>query len=294
LKQSETDKLFRELDINNKGKVDVNQWFDLYHFKLGPKLHKLFQGSSVEPLMMNDQEMQEMATVVKRAKKLAECAKERGVCVLVDAEQTYFQPAISYIAVNVLMPTYNRSRPVIYNTIQCYLKKAKTSLEMDLKISKVNGFHYGVKLVRGAYMKQERKEGDEDPIWPNKEGTDSCYHSLVDLLLQEVKKGSVQVMVATHNEQTVKEVTAKMHEYGISKSTGVVVFGQLLGMCDHVTFPLGQAGYCAYKYMPYGPVSDVLPYIARRATENKAALAGADRERKLIGNELMRRLTFRK
>jgi len=88
------------------------------------------------------------------------------------------------------------------------LQKAKTSLEMDLKISKVNGFHYGVKLVRGAYM-QERKKGDEGPIWPNKKGTDSCYHSLVDLLLQEVKKGSVQVMVATHNEQTVKEVTAK-------------------------------------------------------------------------------------
>ena len=89
------------------------------------------------------------------------------------------------------------------------LQKAKTSLEMDLKISKVNGFHYGVKLVRGAYMEQERKEGDEDPIWPTKDGTDSCYHSLVNLLLQHVKQGSVQVMVATHNEQTVKEVTAK-------------------------------------------------------------------------------------
>ena len=96
---------------------------------------------------------------------------------------------------------------VLYSLLQ----KAKTSLEMDLKLSRVNGFHYGVKLVRGAYIEQERKrkESDEDPFWPNKKETDSCYHILVDLLLQQAKKGSVQVMVATHNEETVEEVLAK-------------------------------------------------------------------------------------
>ena len=117
------------------------------------------QGSKVQSLLalLDEQEIQQMKSVVRRAKTLAECAQDRGVRLMIDAEQTYFQPAIRHMAVNVLMPEFNLSSPVIYNTVQCYLRGAETVLQMDLELSRLSGFCYGVKLVRGAYMEQENK-----------------------------------------------------------------------------------------------------------------------------------------
>ena len=112
----------------------------------------------MQPLlaMLNEEEIGQMKSVVRRASTLAECAQDRGVCLMIDAEQTYFQPAIRHMAVNVLMPEFNLSSPVVYNTVQCYLRESETVLQVDLECSRLSGFCYGVKLVRGAYMEQER------------------------------------------------------------------------------------------------------------------------------------------
>jgi len=182
------------------------------HFQSGKELHSLFLNKGYKA-RLTEEENRQMESLVKRAKEIAQHAKKRGVHLMVDAEQTYLQPAIGHIAVNLLMAEYNRSKPVIYNTIQCYRKDAETTLQMDLKLSQIMGFSYGVKLVKGAYMEQERQraeeKGYEDPIWPSKEDTDTCYHHLLELLLNQVKPGKLNVMVATHNEETVLHTVDK-------------------------------------------------------------------------------------
>lgn len=213
MKQSEVSRLFHEIDTDKSGCLNVFEWSN--HFQPGKELHKIFstkKGSKVQPLLglLDKDEVEQMNSVVRRARTLAECAQDRGVRLMIDAEQTYFQPAIRHVAVNVLMPEFNlsASRPVVYNTVQCYLRGAKTVLEMDLELSRLSGFCYGVKLVRGAYMEQENKlamtKGYTSPIWPDKKGTDDNYHSLLEWLLEQVHCGKLHLMVASHNESTVR------------------------------------------------------------------------------------------
>jgi proline dehydrogenase len=129
--------------------------------------------------------------------------------------------------------------------------------------------------------------GYRDPIQPNIEATHANYHRVVDRILQNVKMSNV--MVASHNENSVRFTVQKMQEYGIPASGGGVFFGQLLGMCDHVSFTLGANGYAVYKYVPYGPVQEVVPYLIRRAEENSDILGGVGKETKMIWEELNRR-----
>ena len=141
-------------------------------------------------------------------------------------------------------------------------------------------------------MIQERKRANdmnyEDPIQPNLQATHDNYHQVVEKLLKHPK---AHVLVATHNETTVRLVTGMMSSLNIPRTGGGVFFGQLLGMCDHVSFSLGHCGYSVYKYVPYGPIHDVIPYLIRRAEENSDMLGGATKERKLLAKELWRRIT---
>ncbi|XP_039768165.1 hydroxyproline dehydrogenase isoform X3 [Ornithorhynchus anatinus] len=160
------------------------------------------------------------------------------------------------------------------------------------------GLAFGVKLVRGAYLEKERelarRAGTPDPTQPDYEATSRSYSRCLELMLGQVSRRGPQcrLMVASHNEQSVSQAARRMAELGI-RPDGPVCFGQLLGMCDQVSLALGQAGYAVYKSIPYGPLDEVLPYLSRRAQENRAVLHGARRERQLLRRELWRRMTRR-
>uniref|UniRef100_A0A673YUF2 Proline dehydrogenase n=1 Tax=Salmo trutta TaxID=8032 RepID=A0A673YUF2_SALTR len=250
----------------------------------------------LEPLLnkFTEEEEKQMKRMLQRLDVLANHAEEHSVRLMVDAEQTYFQPAISTLTVE-MQRIYNRGKPVIFNTYQCYLKEAYDIVTMDVELSRREGWFFGAKLVRGAYMYQERSRaeeiGYEDPINPDYETTNIMYHKCLDYILDEIGLNrNANVMVASHNEDTVKHTLRRMNELGLTPTENKVYFGQLLGMCDQISFPLGQAGFPVYKYVPYGPVNEVIPYLSRRAQENRGFMKGSQRERELLWKELKRRL----
>uniref|UniRef100_A0A3P9M4D7 Proline dehydrogenase n=1 Tax=Oryzias latipes TaxID=8090 RepID=A0A3P9M4D7_ORYLA len=201
----------------------------------------------LEPLFktFTADEEKELKRIMQRLDVLAKHALENGVRLMVDAEQTYFQPAISKLTVD-LQRLQNREKPVIFNTYQCYLKEAYDSVTADVQLSRREGWHFAAKLVRGAYMDQERERaaeiGYDDPINPDYESTSRMYHRCLDYVLDEIALNQrASVMVASHNEDTVKHTLRRMNQLGLLPRDNVVYFGQLLGMCDQISFPLGEA-----------------------------------------------------
>ncbi|KAM9329254.1 proline dehydrogenase 1, mitochondrial [Gastrophryne carolinensis] len=286
-------------DLGLSGTVDLLDWNSLIDSRT--KLSKLLlvpnlQSGQLEPLLsrFTEEEDLQMKRMLQRMNVLAKKALETGVRLMVDAEQTYFQPAISRLTLE-MQRKFNKDSPIIFNTYQCYLKEAYDNVTADVELSRREGWHFGAKLVRGAYMQQERSRaaevGYEDPINPTYEKTNAMYHRCLDYILEEIRHNcKANVMVASHNEDTVKFTLKRMEELSIYPEERKVYFGQLLGMCDQISFPLGQAGYPVYKYVPYGPVNEVLPYLSRRAQENRGIMQGALKERELLWREFKRRL----
>ncbi|XP_030848185.1 proline dehydrogenase 1, mitochondrial [Strongylocentrotus purpuratus] len=290
---------FTWIDGDKDGMIDLLDWECLVQPDL--KLSKILKAPRIEgdklellQFILTEEEEEQTKRMLQRANELAKLALEKNVRVMVDAEQTYFQPAISRLTVE-MMRKFNRDKPVIYNTYQCYLKHAYNCLKADMELARREGFHFGAKLVRGAYMDQERQRaediGYDDPINPTYEDTNESYHRCLDMSLDTIQaRGQTNIMVATHNLDTVRHAVQRMEELGIGPKDRLVYFGQLLGMCDQVSFPLGEMGYAVYKYVPYGPVNDVIPYLSRRAQENSGMLKGVTQERKLMRQELTRRI----
>jgi len=260
----------------------------------------------LEPLMsaLTEEEGEQFKNMLSRIHTVFQAAKDMDVRVMVDAEQTYFQPAISRITME-MMTKYNKEKAVVFNTYQCYLKEAYNNLILDLEQSDRQDFFFGAKLVRGAYMNQERARAAslnyEDPINPDFEATSGMYHKCllecmrrISLYKQAGTKKRVGVMVASHNEDTVRFTLQQMQKNNIKPEDKVICFGQLLGMCDNLSFPLGQAGFSVYKYVPYGPVNEVLPYLSRRAHENKGILEKLEKEKSLLKRELRDRVLERR
>ncbi|XP_055612273.1 proline dehydrogenase 1, mitochondrial isoform X1 [Uranotaenia lowii] len=239
--------------------------------------------------------------MIRRLNTIVKAAQDLDVRIMIDAEQTYFQPAISRITLE-MMRKYNTEKAIVFNTYQCYLKDTYKEVCTDLEQAKRQNFYFGAKLVRGAYIEQERARaaalGYEDPTNPSFEATTEMYHKTLTECLRRIRllkdanidPKMIAIMVASHNEDTVRFAIKKMEEIGIHPEDKVICFGQLLGMCDYITFPLGQAGYSAYKYIPYGPVQEVLPYLSRRAQENKGVLQKIKKEKRLLLTEITKRL----
>jgi proline dehydrogenase len=179
------------------------------------------------------------------------------------------------------------------------LKNVQKRIEMDVERSERFGYHFGAKLVRGAYMESERALakafGYPSPIHDTIDDTHHCYSGAVEYLLRTAAQADrqVELMLATHNEDSVTAAIQLMNELGIDRRSPTVSFGQLYGMKDNLTYNLGKLGYRAYKYVPYGPVSTCLPYLVRRANENSSVAGSARTEMNMIRRELLRRLTQR-
>ena len=193
-----------------------------------------------------------------------------------------------------LMKKHNTEKPIIYNTVQLYRKDRLEFFKKAVEHAKNEGVIYAAKLVRGAYMEKEAKRarqmGYENPIQDSKEDTDRDYNEALCFALDNIEH--VAICVATHNEESTLLAVKLMEEKNIPRNHPHVLFSQLLGMSDHISFNLAKEGYHASKYMPYGPVKDVIPYLIRRAEENTSVAGQMGRELKLLKQEVWRRKIF--
>ena len=234
--------------------------------------------------------------IMPEINNLVNYASSKNVKIMIDAEQTYFQPAIDAI-VNNLAKIHNTQKTNVLNTYQLYLKDAFERLKLDMERADRLKISFGVKIVRGAYMISERERALElsylDPINETLQDTHREYNNAIDLLLDKIALNNrVSFVVASHNKDSINHTREKMKELNISPNNNNVGFAQLMGMQDGLTISLGQMGYNVFKYIPYGPVHVTIPYLIRRAQENSSLMSssGVLEDRKELFNELKRRI----
>lgn len=239
---------------------------------------------------LNSEEQLAWERTVERWKTVFESGKMHGVPVMVDAEESWIQPALDELIFD-FMRQYNKDGVMVYNTAQLYRHDRLEQIKMASKKAQSEGFHYGVKIVRGAYMEKERKRaaelGYEDPIQSNKAATDRDFDAATTFILEHLDH--MAVVIGTHNENSVQHAAAEMERLGLSFDDSRVYVAQLFGMSDHISFNAANAGLNVAKYLPFGPVADVLPYLFRRAEENTSVEGQTGRELSLIQRELVRR-----
>merc|ERR1712156_54878 len=240
---------------------------------------------------LNPEEVQDLVQGIARIKNLSDFSIENGLRLLVDAEYTYMNDGISLMALG-MMYHYNKSKAYVGNTYQCYLKATYDLISEDYElITKDSNAKFGAKIVRGAYMEKEKKLANlhnyPDPINDSYEATGEMYLKVISYLLT---KPDIYAVAATHNEKAVGEIVDMLKK---KTENNTIVFGQIYGMGEQITMPLANDGFTVYKSVPYGPLDEVLPYLSRRVTENRAVLAGARKERDLLASELSRRILKR-
>lgn len=239
---------------------------------------------------LSTKEEAEWKRVKDRYETIVKAAKEANIGVMVDAEESWTQPAIDAL-VEELMRKYNQERVVVYNTVQMYRWDRLQHLKDAINTARKDGYKYGIKIVRGAYMEKERERAQElgykDPIQPNKAATDADYNAAVEFVLQNID--IVNLVAGTHNEDSSQLVADAMEKQGVAPSDKRVFVAQLYGMSDHISYNMAHMGYNVAKYLPFGPVKEVLPYLFRRADENTSIAGQTSRELGLITAELKRR-----
>ncbi len=225
-----------------------------------------------------------------RVNDICEYAAKRGQPVFIDAEDSWIQDAIDRMATE-MMEKYNKGQAIVYNTIQLYRKDRLNFLRESRRQANKGGYILGVKLVRGAYMEKEREraieKGYESPIHEDKTSTDEDYNEAIGYCLKHLDE--VAFVAGTHNEHSSQLLASRMHSLGIAKNHPYIYFSQLYGMGDNLSYILAKNGYNVSKYVPYGPVSDAIPYLIRRAQENTSVTGQVSRELELIQKELKRR-----
>jgi len=235
-------------------------------------------------------EEEEFSRIKNRCNEICKACFEAEVRVLIDAEHSWIQDTIDDIA-REMMEKYNINKPIVYNTYQLYRHDKLASLKADFAYAKLQDFHLGAKIVRGAYMEIERERAAEygypSPIQKNKAGSDTDYNLAITFCLDNLDK--IGLMAGTHNEESSRLLTDELSNRNIPHNHPNVFFAQLLGMSDNLSFNLASAGYNVAKYMPYGPVKAVMPYLFRRAQENTSVGGQTSRELSLIIKELKRR-----
>ena len=248
-------------------------------------LEKLDEGHQLSEL-----EQEEWQKVQQRVLAICEKAHAAGIPVMIDAEETWIQKTIDGLALD-MMQRFNKEKAIVYNTYQLYRHDKLQSLKDDHAVAVKNEFILGAKLVRGAYMEKERKRAEEkaypSPIQPDKQSADKDYDASLDYCTDHIEQ--IAFVAGTHNEESCRLLAELLDKKGIDHKNPHVYFSQLLGMSDNLSFNLANANYNVAKYVPYGPIKAVLPYLFRRAQENTAIAGQMSRELGLIVKEMRRR-----
>jgi proline dehydrogenase len=244
---------------------------------------------------LTDGENQEWLRVKERVSSICESAFQSNQAIFIDAEESWIQPAIDDLA-NENMALYNKQKAIVYNTYQFYRHDRLSYLTESIKTGKTNGYHIGAKLVRGAYMEKERKRAQEmgyqSPIQPSKEASDKDYDQALKLCVDNIDV--IGLCAGTHNEKSSLYLVELMQQKNIPSADKRIYFSQLFGMSDHISYNLSLNNYNVAKYVPYGPVKEVLPYLIRRAQENTSVKGQTGRELNLIMKEKKRRSELKK
>lgn len=246
--------------------------------------------SHVHTEILNDDEKVEWERVIGRMERIMDAAAAGSVSVLVDAEESWIQDPVDALTMQ-MMEKYNKERAVVYNTVQLYRHDRLQFLIDSFNEAVQKKFLLAVKLVRGAYMEKERRRAEEmnypSPIQPNKLSSDRDYDAAVQFCIRNIDR--IFVVVASHNEKSNLLATQCITEEGIASNHPHIHFSQLYGMSDNITFNLARGGYPVSKYLPFGPIKDVIPYLMRRAQENSSVSGQTGRELSLIEKEIIRR-----
>lgn len=235
-------------------------------------------------------EQSEFSKIQQRVEAICSLAAKNNVRIFIDAEETWIQPAIDELAKS-MMRKFNKSSAIVYNTIQLYRTDRITFMRNEFDLALKDNYFLGLKLVRGAYMEKERERAEkmkyQNPIQPDKQACDHDYNEAMKFCVDHIDR--VAICAGTHNEKSSLMLTQLIAEKNLPINHPHIYFSQLLGMSDHISFNLSKSGYNVAKYVPYGPVTAVLPYLFRRASENTSIAGQTSRELSLINREMKRR-----
>lgn len=240
--------------------------------------------------VLDENEKQEWKRVEQRLLRICQAAADSNIGVLVDAEETWIQDPVDALTMQ-MMERFNKEKVVMFNTIQLYRHDRLQFLKDSFEQAQKKNFILGAKLVRGAYMEKERARAKElgypSPIQPDKAAADADYNAAVEFCIEHLDR--ISLIVASHNEFSNLYTTQLLDKKGLPHNHPHVHFSQLYGMSDHITFNLAKAGFSVSKYLPFGPIKDVIPYLMRRAQENSSVSGQSGRELSLIRKEIERR-----
>jgi len=297
------------LDYSAEGK-EVEEQFDL---ALGKTLNNIKFGKEKESLpfavfkptgfgrfeiyqkltegeKLNQKEEVEWLRIKERYDKVCKAAYDADVPILIDAEETWMQDAADDL-IEAMMKKYNSEKVIVFGTLQLYRKDRLDYLKKLHIRAKDQGFKVGMKLVRGAYMEKERERAEEkgykDPICVDKAATDKLFNDVLKYMFDNLD--DMAIFLGTHNEESSYLLMDLVIKSGLDKKDLRIWFGQLFGMSDHISYNLAKEGYNVAKYLPYGPVRDVMPYLIRRAEENTSVEGQTNRELQLLKRERKRR-----
>ncbi len=243
-----------------------------------------------EGLSLTLEEKAAFERVEQRVEAIFHRGYELGVPVLIDAEESWIQPVLDEMVLR-LMAKYNRERAIVQNTYQMYRHDSIWRIREHHQMALEGGFRFGLKIVRGAYMEKERlraaEKGYPSPIQPDKASTDRDFDAIIHYFMEH--HDTIDFMVATHNETSTLLLASLIDAAGLTRNHRGIFFSQLYGMSDHLTYNLAEMGYNVAKYVPYGEVKTMMPYLFRRAEENSSVKGQTSRELKMIHGEIRRR-----
>ena len=250
----------------------------------------LLEMASDQNCILNESQTLELEGIKNRIERICAAAHTAMIPVFIDAEESWIQAIIDTWALEMMLK-YNLEKAIVYNTLQMYRHDRLEFLTSCSENAKKHGIKYGIKLVRGAYMEKERaraqKLGYPSPIYPDKNASDDAYNTALKFILEH--EMIFALCAGTHNEESSLLLTQELERKHISRDNDKFYFAQLLGMSDHISFNLSNAGFKVAKYVPFGPVKEVMPYLLRRADENTSVAGQTGRELSLIIKELDRR-----